>query len=93
MEVRLAANKEELGVGLEAIGQYGGWHPSDDDIEWWLKNFELERMHVAEDDGAIIGGAGAFSFDFSIPGGTMPAAGVTVVGVFPTTAGAACSPR
>jgi predicted acetyltransferase len=84
MEVRLANDSKELQVGLEAIGQYGGWHPTDDEIEWWLKNFELERMHVALDDGQVIGGAGAFSFDFSIPGGTMPAAGVTVVGVFPT---------
>jgi predicted acetyltransferase len=84
MEVRRAANNEELGVGLEAIGQYGGWHPSDEDIEWWLKTFELERMHVAEEDGGIIGGAGAFSFDFTIPGGTMPCGGVTVVGVVPT---------
>jgi predicted acetyltransferase len=84
MEVRRATTNGELGVGMEAIGQYGGWHPSDDDIEWWLKTFELERMHVALEDGEVIGGAGAFSFDFSIPGGTMPAAGVTVVGVFPT---------
>jgi predicted acetyltransferase len=84
MKVRRAASKEELGVGLEAIGQYGGWHPTDDDLDWWLKTFELERMHVAVDDGAVVGGAGAFSFDFTIPGGTMACGGVTVVGVFPT---------
>jgi predicted acetyltransferase len=84
MEVRLASDSKELQVGLEAIGQYGGWHPTDEEIDWWLRNFELERMHVAVDDGQVIGGAGAFSFDFSIPGGTMAAAGVTVVGVFPT---------
>ena len=64
MEVRRAANNEELKVGMQAIGQYGGWHPSDEDIEWWLQTFELERMHVALEDGE--------------------AAGVTVVGVFPT---------
>jgi predicted acetyltransferase len=84
MEVRLAANKEELRTGLVAIGQYGGWFPTEEEIDWWLKNFELERMHVAAEDGEIIGGAGAFSFDFSIPGGMMPAGGVTVVGVYPT---------
>jgi len=32
----------------------------------------------------IVGGAGAFPFDFSVPGGSVPCAGVTVVGVYPT---------
>lgn len=38
-------------------------------------------MHAAWDDGRIVGGAGAFSFELSVPGGSVPAAGVTVVGV------------
>jgi predicted acetyltransferase len=43
-----------------------------------------ERMHVADEDGAIVGGASAFEFEFTVPGGIVPAAGVTVVGVLPT---------
>lgn len=84
IEVRRAASSDELKAGLVAIGQYSGWHPTDEDVEWWLQNFELERMHVALADGQIVGGAGAFSFDFTVPGATMPCAGVTVVGVYPT---------
>ncbi len=42
------------------------------------------RMHVAVDDGAIVAGAGVFEFDLTVPGGQVPTAGVTVVGVLPT---------
>ena len=42
------------------------------------------RMHVARDGDAIVGGAGVFPFGLTVPGGPMPTAGVTVVGVLPT---------
>jgi predicted acetyltransferase len=84
MEVRPAADNEELRAGIVSIGQYFGWTPTDDELGRWRQNFELERMHNAWIDGAVVGGAGAFTFDFSIPGGTMPCAGITVVGVYPT---------
>ncbi len=41
-------------------------------------------MHVALDSDAIVGGAGAFQFDLTVPGGPVRTAGVTVVGVLPT---------
>jgi predicted acetyltransferase len=41
-------------------------------------------MHGAFEDGKAVGGAGAFTFDFTVPGGSLPCAGVTVVGVYPT---------
>src|SRR5690348_8927138 len=41
-------------------------------------------MHAAFDDGAIVGGAGAFPFEMSVPGGELRCGGVTVVGVYPT---------
>jgi predicted acetyltransferase len=41
-------------------------------------------VHAAWDDGRIVGGAGAFSFELSVPGGSVPAAGVSVVGVLPS---------
>ena len=43
-----------------------------------------ERMHAAFEDGQIVGGAGAFPFELSVPGGSLPCAGVTAVGVHPT---------
>jgi predicted acetyltransferase len=84
MEIRPVADREELRAGLVAIGQYGGWHPTDEELERWERLMELERMRVALDDGQVVGGAGAFSFELTIPGATMPCAGVTVVGVYPT---------
>ena len=44
----------------------------------------LERMHGAWSNGTIVGGAGAFPFNLTVPGGELPTAGVTVVGVLPT---------
>ena len=41
-------------------------------------------MHAAFEDGEIVGGAGAFPFSLSVPGGALPCAGVTIVGVYPT---------
>ncbi len=85
MEIRTCATVEELRAAAGAIVHYFGREPPDE--EWsdrWLKNFELERMHAAFDGGAIVGGAGAYTFRLTVPGGLLPAAGVTIVGVLPT---------
>jgi hypothetical protein len=42
---------------------------------------ELDRSTAAFDGDTIVGTAGIYSFDLSIPGGTAPAAGVTWVSV------------
>ena len=45
----------------------------------------VERMHAAWDGDGIVGGAGAFPFRLSVPGGARsPCCGTTVVGVAPT---------
>jgi predicted acetyltransferase len=41
-------------------------------------------MHAVWDRGQIVAGAGAFPFVLTVPGGRIPAAGVTLVGVLPT---------
>jgi predicted acetyltransferase len=41
-------------------------------------------MLVATEGKSIVAGAGAFPFEMTVPGGTVPTAGVTVVGVLPT---------
>jgi predicted acetyltransferase len=66
------------------------WHyfgrsgPTDDQIESLTRVLPAERMHGAWEDGRVVGGAGAFLFELTVPGGRVPAAGVTVVGVLPT---------
>ncbi|HEU5362475.1 MAG TPA: GNAT family N-acetyltransferase [Gaiellaceae bacterium] len=85
LDVRPCASVEELRAGLDAINHYFGHRNEAEDVERFANWIDVERMHVARDDGRIVGGAGAFTFRVSVPGGeTVPAAGVTVVGVLPT---------
>ena len=86
MEVRPCRTVEELREAAGAIVHYFGRDkPSEEWSGRWLRNFELARMHAAFDDGAIVGGAGAFSFRMTVPGGaSVQTAGVTIVGVLPT---------
>jgi predicted acetyltransferase len=83
-EFRPVRDREEFSRAFYGIGQYFGAPPAEDMIDRWLQYFELERMHAAFDGTEVVGGAGAFTFDFSVPGGSLPCAGVTVVGVYPT---------
>jgi predicted acetyltransferase len=83
-EVRPCRDRDELMKAFYGIGQYFGRFPEEEWMDRWTRIHDLERMHAAFDDGEIVGGAGAYTFDFSVPGGSLPCAGVTVVGVYPT---------
>jgi predicted acetyltransferase len=83
--VRPCTSAEELRDALNAISHYFGAENQLEDAERFAGWIEVERMHAAFDDDRIVGGAGAFSFRMSVPGGgSVPAGGVTVVGVLPT---------
>jgi predicted acetyltransferase len=56
----------------------------DEDATAYESTFEPDRAIGAYDGERLVGTAGIFSFDFTIPGGVVPAAGVTFVGVQPT---------
>jgi predicted acetyltransferase len=85
IEVRPCASIEELRDALNAISHYFGQENQVEDAERFARWIEVERMHAAFDGDRIVGGAGAFSYRLSVPGGALiPAAGVTVVGVLPT---------
>jgi predicted acetyltransferase len=77
-------NLDEFGQAVFAIGQYFGMEPTEERMERFSKNLPIERMHACRENGAVIGGAGAFPFELTVPGGVVPTAGVTVVGTFPT---------
>jgi predicted acetyltransferase len=83
-DVRPVRDRDEFARAFFAIGQYFGRFPPEDMLDRWMENFELERMHAAFDGDEIVGGAGAYTFDFSVPGGSLPCGGITVVGVYPT---------
>jgi predicted acetyltransferase len=83
IEVRPAAGAEELRRAL-VIWHYFGAEPTDEDAERFTALLG-DRMLAAWDGEEVVGGAGSFPFELSLPGGrTTAAAGVTVVGVLPT---------
>jgi predicted acetyltransferase len=82
--VRACRSLDELSGALSAIGHYFGWVPTEDEVERFAKVLPVERMHAAFDGKEIVGGAGVFPFEMTVPGAIVPCAGVTVVGVLPT---------
>jgi predicted acetyltransferase len=74
----------EVREGLTPIFHFFGRLPSDEAVERLGGLFEPGRLHAAWENSKAVGGAGAFSFTLTVPGGRVPAAGVTVVGVLPT---------
>jgi predicted acetyltransferase len=83
-EVRPCADLAEYADATDAIGQYFGNEPDPEKTERFSRVLPLDRMHAAWEDGQIVGGAGAFPFTMSVPGGLLPCGGTTVVGVAPT---------
>lgn len=70
-----------LAVALRSYGADG----SDDEVAHEALSNEIDRSWGAFADGRCVAGSGAFSFEVTIPGGaTLPAAGITMIGVTPT---------
>jgi predicted acetyltransferase len=83
-DVRTVADLEEYDQAFLSIGQYFGAEPDEERAEKWSRVLPLDRALAATEDGAVVGGAGAFPFTMTVPGGTVRCAGVTIVGVYPT---------
>ena len=83
VEVRPARREDVIGT-LRPVFHYFGREPTKENADRFARVLDPQRMHAAWEDGEIVGGAGAFDFRLTIPGNTVPAAGVTVVGVLPT---------
>jgi len=83
-EVRPCRDRDELVRAHYAIGQYFGAPIDEERIERVLQLLELDRVHAAFEAGEVVGGAAAFTYDLTVPGGSLPCAGVTLVGVYPT---------
>jgi predicted acetyltransferase len=83
IEVRPCSAEEQLDA-LRPISHYFGSPPTEESVERWRRLQPPERMHVALENGGVVGGAGAFPFQLTVPGAQLPCAGVTVVAVLPT---------
>ena len=82
--VRPVRSLDEFRLAIGSIGHYFGWVPTEEDATRFSTVVPFERMHAVFDDGVIVAGAGAYPFGLTVPGGTLPCAGVTVVGVLPS---------
>lgn len=85
IEVRPPDGPDEVGAALAPIWHYFGSRPDPDEVEKLGAILPAERVLTAREDGEIVGGAGAYRFDTTVPGGAqVPTAGVMAVGVLPT---------
>lgn len=76
---------DEVPTFVRAVSAGFGNVPSDEEVDAWARLLEADRTLAAFDGPSIVGTAGAYSFELTLPGGTTaPAAGVTAVTVQPT---------
>jgi predicted acetyltransferase len=78
--------EDEIPAFFQA-NSYGFSHDFDPQADWiagLLKFADFGRSTAAIEDGEIVGTAGIYSFAMTVPGATLPTAGVTWVSVRPT---------
>src|SRR5918995_1014693 len=83
IEIRPPA-QDELRAAMEAAESAFAGDVEDKDWEREQKLLPASRALAAYDGDMPVGLAGAYSFDLTIPGGQLPCAGVTWVGVLPS---------
>ncbi|HVM69473.1 MAG TPA: GNAT family N-acetyltransferase [Gaiellaceae bacterium] len=83
IEIRPPAD-DELRAAMDAAETAFGSEVEDHDWERARQLLAASRALAAYDGGRPVALAAAYAFDLSIPGGELPCAGVTWVGVMPT---------
>src|SRR6516164_9357047 len=85
LQIRPCGSVEEVKQAITPIGYYFGRSaPHEDQAERLARVLPAERVYAAWQGGRAVGGLGAFPFQLTVPGGRVPAAGVTIAGVLPT---------
>ena len=83
-EIRRAASTEDVRTALQVVFAAFGDRPDDESYEREAKRMPADRVLLAVDGKSSVGSAAAYSFEFTVPGGTLGAGGVTWVGVVPS---------
>jgi predicted acetyltransferase len=83
IEIRPVDNDEFEAFGRATERAFGS-HPVPEEVEEWRRVFEPGRFFAAFDAGDIVGTGGQFTMTLTVPGGEVPMAGVTAIGVAPT---------
>jgi len=84
VDIRLCSSADELRAAVTPIWHYFGRQPVDEQVHALQRVMPPHRVHTAWEDGGIVGAAGSFPFDLTVPGGHISAAGITIVAVLPT---------
>ena len=85
VDVRPCASPEEVKHAIAPIAYYFGRSAPDENLaERLTRVLPAQRVYAAWESGRAVGGLGAFPFQLTVPGGRVPAAGVTIAGVLPT---------
>ncbi len=81
-----AITSDEVDMFRTRVAQGFGSDTSDEDgaRERFDRIFELERTVAVFDEDNMVGTGGAFSYELTVPGGTMPMGGTTIITVRPT---------
>jgi len=84
IDVVACGSPEEIIPAISPVFHYFGVQPTPPDADRFVPFIEPSRAFAARADGAVVGGCASFPFELTVPGGTVRAAGLTVVGVLPT---------
>jgi predicted acetyltransferase len=85
MAVRPCITADEMRAAFAPIWHYFGQNvPSDDTIKHFRRVMTPDRVFAEFEGERAVAGSASFAFDLTVPGGSVKAAGVTVVGVLPT---------
>jgi len=84
IEFRPARDEDELVQAFRMISVAFGEEAEERNLERAKKTMPVDRVFVAVDGSAFVGVAASHAFSLTIPGGELPAGGVTWVAVLPT---------
>jgi predicted acetyltransferase len=75
------ATPEEIPAMQEVMGVGFGFDTNPEANAHLARTVELDRTRCAFDGSSMVGTSGAFSLDFTVPGGALPTGGTTLVSV------------
>lgn len=75
------ATSDEIPAMQETMGFGFGFDPMPELRELFAATVELDRTRCAFEGATLVGTSGAFSLDLTVPGGSLPTGGTTMVAV------------
>ncbi len=83
MDVRII-QESDLDGFITVMEHAFGFEATEERRRVLAQEFELDRLIGAFDGDQVVGSGGAYTFDLTVPGGSVPCGGTTVVAVLPT---------